>query len=208
MTARIIRSFDFQAATFFAGEFYMNIFEIDCQFNVEAESIREQNIALDRIKYFLSECLESAVLCHDKEIQAIEKFIDADLKVCSLPEEPYDQIVGIMLLKKLNSICEGRLVLTDITIGSKLSDGVSCLHSLEDNMGPFESRGWWSDTTPSFSTVTPKVQNKKVVKLAKKNKTDWEDIYLSWDDSNVFAKITAVESNTEIVFANFDKTEK
>jgi hypothetical protein len=85
MTARIIRSFDFQAATFFAGEFYMNIFELDCQFNVEAVSIREQNIALERIKYFLGECIENSVLCHDKEEQAIEKFIDADLKVCPVP---------------------------------------------------------------------------------------------------------------------------
>ena len=34
---------------------------------------------------------------------------EAELKVCTLPEEPYDQIVGIMLMQKLNAIADGRL---------------------------------------------------------------------------------------------------
>ena len=92
MTARIYRSFDLQMGVHFTGEFYMNLYDIDLNFNVEASSIKEQNIALDRIKYYLSDCLEHSVLVHDAETKTIEKYLNADMRVCVLPEEPYDKL--------------------------------------------------------------------------------------------------------------------
>ena len=116
MTARIFRSFEFQAGVHFAGSFYVNSYSIDTTFNVESESITEQNIALERIKYYLSECLEHSVIVHEDDEDVIEKYLDAGLKVCTIPEQPYDQVVGIMLMLKLNSITEDRLVITDILL--------------------------------------------------------------------------------------------
>lgn len=205
MTARIHRSFDLQMGVHFGGEFYMNLYEIDLNFNVEAESIKEQNIALDRIKYYLSECLEHSVLVHDVEDKTIEKYLNADLRVSVLPEEPYDQIVGIMLLVKLNAITEGRLIVTDISIGSRMSDNVSCLHSLEDNIGPFSLKGWWNDTTTKINNYTVSGKGKKIVKLFKPS-ADWDDVNLEYKEKEPFIKNT---SSSEIVFANFDnKTDK
>lgn len=205
MTARIARMFEFQAGVQFSDEFFMNTYTLDMQFNVETESIREQNIALERIKYFLNEQLEHSVMCDSTKEESISKFIEAGLKVCTLPEEPYDQIVGIMLLTKINSITEGRLVATDITIGSRMSDNVSCLYSVEENAGPFLLKGWWKDNSPSINDLTPKSSSKKVVKL-KKPKTNWDDLSLGWEEGIIIVRDAAC---SEIVFASFDnKTDK
>lgn len=202
MTARIHRSFDFHAGVYFDGDFYMNSYDVDITFNVESESIQEQNIALERVKYFLQDCLEHSIFIYEKEDQAINKYLDADLKVCTLPEQPYDQVVGIMLLVKLNAIAEGRLVPTDISIGSRMSDGVSCLHSLEEDTGPFKQRGWWNDSSTKINNHIQKSKNKKILKITK-YKAEWNDLYLAWpSDENT-------DSGAEIVFASFDsKTDK
>ena len=41
---------------------------------VETESIREQNVAMERIKYFLNECLENGIFVQDTEHKIIEKY--------------------------------------------------------------------------------------------------------------------------------------
>lgn len=202
MTARIIRGFQFQTGVYFSGDFYVNMYEMQLQFNVMTESIREQNIALDRIKYFIQECLEHSIMIYESETDTIEKYLDADLRVCTLPEEPYDQIIGIMMLEKINSITEGRLVATDITIGSQMSDGVECLHSEDENIGPFRLAGWWQENNTKIATYSPKGKGKKVVKLLKPS-VEWKDIGLSFNESD---DIT-IESKDGggIVFTLFDQ---
>ena len=205
MTARIIRGFQFQTGVYFSGDFYVNMYDMQLQFNVITESIREQNIALDRIKYLIQECIEHSILLYERETSTIEKYVDADLRVCTLPEEPYDQIIGIMLLEKINAVTEGRLVATDITIGSTMSDGVECLHSEDENIGPFRLAGWWQENNTKISNYTANSKSKKIVKLSKPA-IEWKDIGLSYsetDDTIIDTK------NGGIVFTLFDqKTEQ
>lgn len=209
MTARINSAFSFTTGVYFSNEFLMNNYEIDVDFNVESEIIREQNIALERIKYFLNFCLQNSIFICEDETETIQKYLDADLKVCTLPEEPYDQIISIMLISKLNAINEGRLIVTDITITSTMSDGVWCKHSIEENLGPFTKSGWWNDASIRLTSATKQNKSKKVVKLIKNNIT-WEDLYLGWEEAPL--NITNGPSNgpsNEVMFANFDnKTDK
>jgi len=200
MTARIQRSFDLQMGVHFSSIFYLNLYEIDLHFNVETENIKEQNIALERIKFYLSGCLENSIFIHDKETDAIEKYMGANLKVSTLPEEPYDQIVGIMLMSKLNAITEGRLVISDISISSRMSDGVSCMYSIEENLGPFKDKDWWSENNTKINDYKYSPKNQKILKLMKP--TDWSDVYLNWDnpDEPIVQDIIA----NEIVYVNFD----
>jgi hypothetical protein len=199
MTARIQRSFDLQMGVHFTGVFYMNIYDIDLHFNVETENIKEQNIALERIKFYLAECLEYSIFVHDKEEDAIEKYMSANLKVSVLPEEPYDQIVAIMLMTKLNAITEGRLVITDISISSRMSDGVSCMHDIDDNIGPFITKDWWNEGNTKINNYKYSPKNKKILKLIKP--IDWVDVYLNWDHTT--EPIVQNIAN-EIVYVNFD----
>jgi len=199
MSARIQRSFDLLACVQFDPEFFVNYYEFDITFNVGTENIEEQNIALERIKCYLEVFLQNSVFVQDADDKAIERLLTAGLKVCVLPEEPYDQIVGIMLLQKINAITEGRLVATDISITSHMSDGVTCFHAIEENNGPFVLKGWWYDSAPTINGLKPK--NKKVVKLSKPV-NDWAEFNLEWEDT------PKTQTTSEIVIVSFDKTDK
>jgi hypothetical protein len=171
---------------------------IDATFTVDTPSISEQNIAMERVKFYLHECLQHSVFVNQEDSDAIEKYVKAGMNVSTLPEDPYDQIIGIMLMTKLNSITEGRLNITDLSIESAMSDGVSCCMSDDESLGPFYDKGWWNDSSQKINNITDK--NKKIVKLSK-SKTEWQDVYLDWEEK---ANITT----SEIVFASFDKTDK
>ena len=199
MSARIQRSFDLLACVQFNPEFFVNYYDFDITFNVGTENIEEQNIALERIKCYLEVFLQNSVFVQDADDKAIERLLTAGLKVCVLPEEPYDQIVGIMLLQKINAITEGRLVATDISITSHMSDGVTCFHAIEENNVPFALKGWWYDSAPTINGLKPK--NKKVVKLSKPV-NDWAEFNLEWEDT------PKTQTTSEIVIVSFDKTDK
>jgi len=199
MTVRIQREFSFNAGLFFENEFYMNTYQIAASFNVEAKSIIEQNIALQRAKWFFGETIDSAIFVKDTDLEKIEKLNDIGLKTCPLPEEPYDQIIGIIIFTKLSAILEDKLVLTDIQLSSDMCDGVSYLHSMEENVGPFSLRGWWNENSPNISTPIKPIKGKKVVKLNKKANT-WEELSLGF---SVVEKPQV--NNSEVLFASFPK---
>lgn len=158
---------------------------------VETESIREQNVAMERIKYFLNECLENGIFVQDTEHKVIEKYASCGFKVCTVPEEPYDQIITLMLLTKLNSITEGRLVITDITLGSRISDQVKFTCDIENPRGPFEEHGWWLDNSTSISDpIKTSVKKDKIVKLFKTSSVDWAEFNLVWKEKDVKANST------------------
>lgn len=194
MTTRIERDFSFQAGVYFQEEFLMNVYTISLYMDVETESIREQNIAMERIKYFLNDCLENSIFVQDTEHKIIEKYNSCGFKVCTVPEEPYDQIITILLLTKLNSITEGRLVITDITLGSRISDQVKFSYDIESPRGPLEVAGWWTDNGTSISDPVKKsVRKDKIVKLFKTQSTDWAEYNLIWKEKDPKIK-------SEIVF--------
>jgi hypothetical protein len=200
MTARITKDFNFIGGVYFENELYLNVYDINVHFNVESSNISEQNIALDRIKYFFYS-LEHHVFIYEQNTDAIEKLTNADIKLCVIPEEPYDQIIAIMLLTKINAITEGRLIADDLSLTSRMSDGVNCLHGLEENIGPFKLKGWWNENSPKISNLGKFTKSKKIVKL-KKTQYNWDDLNLGYNKKDEL-------NPTEIVFASFEsKTDK
>ena len=194
MTTRIQRDFSFQAGVYFQEEFLMNVYTISLYMEVETESIREQNVAMERIKYFLNDCLENSIFVQDTEHKIIEKYSSCGFKVCTVPEEPYDQIVTILLLTKLNSITEGRLVITDITLGSRISDQVKFSCDIESPRGPLEMPGWWTDSGTSIADpIKTSTRKDKIVKIFKLPTVDWAEYNLSWKEKGNIVK-------SEIVF--------
>jgi hypothetical protein len=188
LTTRIEREFSFQAGVYFQEEFLMNVYTMTLYMEVETESIREQNVAMERIKYFLNECLENSIFVQDTEQKIIEKYNTCGFKVCTVPEEPYDQIITLLLLVKLNSITEGRLIITDITLGSRISDKVRFNCDIESPRGPLEASGWWTDSSTSMSDIKKTLKKDKVVKLIKTPSTDWAEFNLVWKEKDIFSK--------------------
>lgn len=144
MNTRIERDFCFQTGLYFEDKFHIGVYDITLSMLVETESIKEQNIAMERIIYFLHEVIQNSVLVHTSKQDIIEKYQSVDLNVCELPEEPYDQILAMILLLKMNSIAEDRLKITDLVIGSSLSDGVRFNIVSEVAESAFSGRYWWN----------------------------------------------------------------
>lgn len=190
MGTRISRDFDFLSAVYFEGNFLLNSYNVSLTFTVETDSIHEQNIAMDRIKFFVNQQLENCVFVQDSETRTIEKYQNAGLKVCCIPDEPYDQIITVLLLYKINAICEGRLVATDIQLNSMLSDDVGFLYDIDDltTQHPYK-QGWWTDSSTKIENNTTG-KKEKIVKLVKKH--DWASLGLDWKEK---------ENCSEIIFA-------
>lgn len=185
MTTKIEREFVFQCGTYVDSTFIINLYTVNFGMYVSTEDIREQNIAMERIKYYLYDCLENAIIVEDKEKEVIDKYLNADLKVCVLPSLPYDQMIAIMLLKKLNSILEDKLVVVEVKISSKLSDGVYLLYDIEDSAGIYDSQdGWWNNKKPVINGFKFKKNDSKILKLFNQINLSWDDIGLSWDEKS------------------------
>ena len=180
MATRIERDFSFQAGVHFEGSFIMNVYNLTLLMEVETLSIVEQNIAMDRIIYFLEDTLANSVFVQNTEKKAIEKYTQADIKVCTVPEEPYDQIITILLILKLNAITEGRLNITDIYLESELSDSVRFSYDIETaKHNPFGNKGWWLESSTMMNDVEKTTKKEKIVRLIKH--TDWANVGLEWE---------------------------
>lgn len=175
MTAKIEKDFDFLSAIHFEGNFVLNNYTLTLFMTVETEQQYEQLIAIERINYFLNAHVDSAIFVQDTEKKAIEKYEKAGLNVLVIPEEPYDQIIGLVLLSKLNAIIEDRLIITGITFKSKLAANIK-FHTPIEETGEFAGNFWWNDNTLRTKNINKK---DKVVRL---HENTWAELGLSWKE--------------------------
>ena len=54
-------------------------------------------------------------IINSENTSEIKKYKNAGIRVCVLPDEPFDQIISMALLQKFNAICEGRIKITEKT---------------------------------------------------------------------------------------------
>ena len=181
MHTRIEKDAFFQAAIHFEGCFYVNTYEITLSMLVETESIREQMIALERLNCFLTSSLQNCLFIEEAEIVSIENYKKAGIRICELPEEPLDQIIGMVLLQKFNAIMENRIIITDITLGSLLSEGVR--HHLVAEIAESTMSGdfWWNK--PCYGMCPDAVSHVKsdnIVRLF--DDSEWAELGLAWKE--------------------------
>lgn len=193
MSAFIERNFEFLAGVHFNGQFTINEYNIVLAMDVNTDSIREQNVAMGRIKYLIQDRLEDCVFVNVADKKSIDLYTKCGIDVCVIPEEPYDQIIALVLLLKSDAITENKLLITDIEFTSRLSDGVKFKESIETARTAFDTNGWWADSSPSI-TNTNKINKKdKVVQLV--SLLDWKDLGLGWVEKT---------ESVEIIFSTVD----
>lgn len=175
---RIEKDFGFQAALHFAGEFWINSYDITLSMVVETESEYEQNIAIERLTYYINHVLQNAILVEYKDKKAISKYNNAGLRVCELPAEPYDQLFASVLMLKLNSIMEDRLRITDMVMSSSMSDGVRYSIVSEVVEQSYSKHHWWNSACMSMKDAPP---GDNIVRLFDGN--EWVDLGLSWKET-------------------------
>jgi len=196
MSAKVSKEFFFLAGLHFEDMYRINSYELTVHLDVVTEIPEEQRIAISRINYLFSDCLENSVFVNTKHKAVIDNYAKAKLKVCILPDDPYDQIIAALVLQKINHITEGRLYASKIKIKSSFNDGVSFYVSDGDDHDCFHIKNaWWLNSSNSI-TDKIKIENKKVVEI-KKEPSDWTSIGLSWKQSD--------EKCNGIVYIHLDK---
>ena len=181
MSTRIEKDFCFQTGLYFDGKFHINVYDITASMLVETDSMKEQNIAMERAMYFLHEIVQGSVLVDSLNQDIIKQYQNVDLRVCELPEEPYDQILAMVLLLKLNCIMENRLKITDLVIGSSLTDGVRFNIVSEIAESTLSGKYWWNSPCTSINNIeASEGDHSKVIKLFS---DDWVNLGLTWRET-------------------------
>jgi len=198
MNVRLAKDYSLLASVYWKGDIINNYYSISLGMITNTEHNSEQNIAFSRIGSFIGDFIHSGVFIKQDEHEQIYQLQNAGIKTMTIPEAPFDQSVAIALFCKLNAICENKLLITDITVTSSLSDNVKYLFDSEDAFGPFDEDGWWNETTPIwFEQDIEQDVDDKVVQF-KPNLT-WEDINLGWEEP-------VIEDNN-VVKGNFIKAD-
>lgn len=179
MTAKIEKDFNFESALHFSGKFLINFFEMTLHMSVDTDNELDQNIAIERLNYYILNHVENSLFINKNEVEAIKKYEDAGLTVLTTPEDPYDQIVGLVLMLKLNAILEGRLHIEKITFSSKLAAGIRFNTPFEETE-EFNGNYWYTDPSASTKIVKTKNKKEKIVKLF--DQDDWASLELIWKE--------------------------
>jgi len=175
------KDYVFQTAIHFEEGFLLNLYEIKLSMVIVTDNLREQNIAIERINYFIESSLDSCVFVNQSEESQIKKYDQAGIKVCVIPEEPYDQIIGMVLMMKLNAIMEDKVRITEIIFGSKMSTGVKFIISYEEAEAYYAGDFWYNHPSLSIRDI-PKTKSKKekIVNLFVSD--DWTKLNLNWKE--------------------------
>jgi hypothetical protein len=160
-----------------------------------SEDAADHNIAYGRIRYWIQNVLQDSVLI-SKDHKHLREWQSTGARCLILPEDPVDQLVGIMLLCKLSAITQDRLTVQEVALHSDLDDDVVYYHERDDDLGPFDGTDWWNSPGPGHeSRAIKRKGNNKVIELNRKE--EWKDVHLDWTDFN--------ESTNCIVKADFSK---
>jgi hypothetical protein len=196
MNVRLRYNISFPAAVWFDDELMMTNYTLALNFLTQTLDPQDQNIALERVKYFLLNELHSTVFINQADVERAEAFADVGLNVTTLPEEPVDQVVCIMLYYKLNAIMEGRMKITELVMSSEAGDSVEYFHNESEHIDIFPAEGWWHESSLSHNSIEYDDEvDENVVVLA--TGSDWDDQELAWSQDTVTTDLG------QVVFANF-----
>jgi hypothetical protein len=199
MNVRLQYDLDFLAGVYYEDQLQMNRYTVSLNLLTNSRDSASTNIALDRTKAFVHGALESTVFINQTNRERAEFMQMIGINVTTLPEEPVDQIVGMMLYYKLNAVMEERMAVTSLDIASSLGDNVWYQHDEEDVVGPFVEDGWWHRSSMQHESVERDPEPGNIVKVMS---TGWYELNLEWPES------TAPASSNTVVFANFPRNEK
>ena len=174
---------------------FINQYHVTLDLVTACRDTESQNIAMDRMVHMLHTVFADSVMIESTDIDQIKLYRSAGLHVTTLPAEPVDQIICLMLYCKMNAVCENRLIVNSISLCSDHGDHVWYLHDDNESVGPFQEAGWWNDAAPS--QTHPHHSGDTVVDL--KIKSEWGKFDLDWPSD------AAGNKDGQVVFAKFDR---
>ena len=180
MNVRIRFNTDFRTGTWFSDQFIVNNFSVNLQLITQSTNAEDHPICMGRIRTVF-DFLEHSILINEDCSEKIKELINCGFRVTAFPQEPIDQIVGIVLYEKLNAVLEGRMRVTDLDICSDLGDNIWFMHSDNEKISAITDLGWWAESTPTCNVAENTATEKKVVKLHKQS--SWNTLDLGWSSN-------------------------
>ncbi len=167
---------------FFAGihtphGIIMNRYHVDIQMITLTDSVLDNNIAVERIKYIIDEEYCSSILINEKEKTAKALLEEAGLRCIAFPSNPIDQMVGMSIFHKLTNVVGPVVQILDVNIHSDIGS-VVYLHNEEESSPLDETEGWWHSNDPSCLSTGA---NNKVVTL---RLPTWKKLGLEWEEDD------------------------
>jgi predicted Fe-Mo cluster-binding NifX family protein len=199
MNVRLQYPTTFTAGIFYAGELRMNNYRVNLHLTTGNAVGDEHNVALDRVKYFLHNQITSSVFVNRDNLSGCQALTSAGIRVTTVPEEPVDQVIGIMLYCKLNAIMENRMIISALDISSTLGDSVWYQHEDNDALGPFAADNWWNRPSVQHDTVDLEPATEKVVKVTTQG---WHEMGLEWEEDG-----SSELNKDSIVYVDFSRRE-
>jgi len=179
MNVRLQTNLEFPAGIYYDDRLRMNRYTVSVQLCTATADHEQINIAMDRLKMFVYSELADTVFINQEDAERAQVMDILGINITTLPEDPIDQIVGLMLYSKLNAVMEGRMFIEQLNISSLLGDDVTYLHDMEDAVGPFQADGWWHLNDTSHNSFINIETQENVVKVPT---TGWGKYNLNWHD--------------------------
>jgi hypothetical protein len=173
----------------------MNNYSVRLWLLTNSYTATDHNTAFERIKYFVFNELDSTVFVNSEHVDVCRQLISAGFKITTLPDEPVDQLIGIVLHSKLNAITEDRMIIVETEISSAMGENVTYLHSDEEKSDELTQPSW-CNTADLVHCDPISVDGEKIVTIAPS--ISWRELNLNWDHD----PDSTVNDNT-VVFADF-----
>jgi hypothetical protein len=168
----------FSAVVLEGSRLFPNTYKLKIDMLTLTENPIHQNVAIQRILIFLKEVMNNSVLVHAKNANSNKiKNLAKESRIIFTPEEPFDQIIALLLFHKLHAIVEGKFEIDQIKINSNISPDL--FYTIEDfenfdyDIAKIEVP-WWMRPDPTTTDDSKRL----------KFSSSWADINLEWDSKS------------------------
>jgi hypothetical protein len=197
MNVRLCKQYEWTSGLVWNGEFLINSYLANVRMITHTMNTDWQNQAYQRINYWMYQVMQDSVLIAQND-DLMEPYRSTGQRLIVFPEQPVDQLLGMLLFCKLNAVMEDRMQVLELEISSTVGDRMIYLHSQNEDLGPFSAAGWWSDPRPRWTDSKYRGSAGNVISIDRV--PEWKDLDLDWAQHEVSAE-------AGVVFASFKKDE-
>lgn len=196
MNVRLKYDMHFTAGIYYNDILRMNNYSLRLWMTTNSEDAADQNVAFERIKYFIYTQMDSTIFINRALEDQCRQLVNTGLNITTMPGDPVDQLVGIMLYFKLNAIMEDRMIVVETELASAHGENMTYLHSDFETTVGYNQPAWWTTPDLTHSDIEPEDSDKV---LSIPNPNVWRDLELDWVDS------TVEDATGNIVVVDFKK---
>lgn len=195
MNVRLKYDMPFTAGFYYNDTLRMNNYSLRLWMTTNTENTGDHSVSFERIKYFMYSQIDSTIFINSELTDQCDRFLQAGLNITTIPGDPVDQLIGIMLYYKLNAIMEDRMIIVETELSSTFGENMTYLHSEHENTSGYVQPAWWTSADLTHSDFEL-ADSDNVVAIPQA--TAWRDLELAWPDES-----TSDNSGNVVVFADF-----